>query len=357
MGQKQGSKTTQWAIVALIVAIVALATVSFNLSGTTTKTTSTTTNAITQSIADDFCSNNPAVDAKVRLQDTLAVTKTYVNGTLLVQNLDTNSIQEVSVTSGGTTGFTTVSQLFDCKSKNGYKVFIMGGSTDNSDSSLVVTTAMLKQNPVEFTLATTVFSQAKMKAYDNVDKAKVMADSGSLDYVTGSAIQFNGTSGAGFSNIASDVLDVDFTLAPNTANQAFGNGLYVALDTEDQTNIADWDETSVEVFFNGVKLTEASGLAENELRALNGYEKIYKLDGTVGKDAKSLKEAQSALRVRMTSESSETTRDFKPIVKLVALGDYQSNKADAVLTGIGFQDNTGRTPIYTPQVVTLLIAP
>lgn len=357
MGQKNKNKTTSWLIAGLVIAIIALGAISFNLSGDGTD--EVTGNVIKETIEAsgnaEFCANNPALDAKVRILDTLASDKTYLSGTILIQNLDTGSIVEGTVTASGT-AFTTISDAFDCNSEKGYMVYIKGGSTLNSGDAVEITPDMLAQDPVEFTMEASQYTPFKVKGYDNSEKEKMVdfAGTAGTDYVTTLTSSFNASTSS-FSSSADENIDVTFTLQPNVTNKAKGTGLIIAINTEDESNLDDYDESLAQVFWNNVELEPATGLSENELRAVNSYELLYKIPETVGADEDGDKSPQASLRVVLTPEADASSKDFDPVIKLVALGDYESVDTDEVLEGVGFQDNSARTELYSAQTITIKV--
>jgi len=354
MGKKQTNKLMNWVVVAVVVLAIAVVSLSFNIGqGTDTQDIQQIIQTGTKA---DFCANNPALDLNVRVRDMLSSQRTYLtNATLLVQNLDTGSI--VSHTVGdGSSSFTTLSNLFDCNSEKGYKLFVEADGTYNSNGVIDVTPAMLSRTPVEVTIDASVYTPFKVRAYDNAEKVRLTeATTNSTDYVEGTDIQFNsGNAGVTFSN-NTEALDITFTLAPVTTNRAKGVGLLVAIDTEDQNNIDDYDESLTQVWYNGVVLSEARGISENELRALSGFEHIYRVADTVGMDSNGNKVSQSTLRVYFEPEADATAKTFSPIVRFVALGDYESVKGDEVLREVGFRDDSSRTPLYAVQDITLVV--
>lgn len=354
MGNKPKNKMMGWVIVAVVILAIAVASMSFNLNGSDDK--DSVENIILNGANAEFCANNPSLDADVRVRDSLSSTKAYINATVLVQNLDTGSIVEQSITGAGTSAFTTLTDLFDCNSVLGYDVYVKADGTINSNGVMKVTADMLDREPVEFTIDASQYTPLKVKAYDNVDKAKAtVGSSNSTDYITTLTSSFKGSDGANFVGSNADALDVTFTIAPNTTSYAKGKGLLIGINTEDESNLADYDESLTQVWFDGVKLSEASGLSENELRAMNSYEHIYMLEGTIGMDADGNKVSQNTLRVYLEPEGDQTAKTFDPVIKIVALGDYESEKGDDVLVNTGFKDDSSRTELYSAQTMTIVV--
>lgn len=366
MGSKNKSKTTSILIVALVIAVISMAVVSFNLSGN--KTTdqdvidTTTQQVITASGNAEFCANNPDLSLKARIVDSLATSKTYVNGTLYLQNLDTGSITSQSITSGGSSTFTTLSDVLDCNSEKGYKVYVMAqidanSNTDsNSDGEITITPDMLKKDPVEMTIVSSLYTSFKVRGYDNIGRAKITqeSDNSTSDVRTLTSI-FTQSAGTNWTATATDNIDVTFTLGANTTARAKGIGTIIAIDTEDSSNLDDFDESLAEVYWNGVKLSEATGLDDNTLRALTSYELLYVVEDSVGMSADGSKVAEAELRVKLQSESTATSKEFDPVIKIIGLGDYESDKDDKVLKGVGFRDDSSRTELYDAQTITLLV--
>lgn len=355
MGQKKSNKLMSWVVVAVVILAIAVASLSFNLkdSGVAGKDVQTIIEAGGKA---EFCANNPALDLNVRVRDSLSSSRSYLtNATLLIQNLDTGSIVS-EVVGDGTSSFATVTKAFDCNSEKGYEIYVEADGTFNSDGIVQITPDMLARTPVEVTIEASQYSAYKVRGYDNAEKIRVTdATTNSTDYIETATVTFNsGTAGTTFSN-NTEALDLSFTLAPVTTNRAKGTGLIIALNTEDETHIDDFDESLTQVYWNGVLLKEATGLSENELRALNGYEHIYMVDDTVGMDTDGNKVSQSTLRVYLQPEGDATSKSFDPVIKIIALGDYESVKGDEVLKGVGFKDDSSRTELYTAQTITLAV--
>lgn len=355
MGQKKQNKLMSWVVVAVVILAIAVASLSFNLKDSATSGQDIQTIAQTGGKA-QFCANNPALDLNVRVRDSLSSSRSYMeNATILIQNLDTGSI--VSHTVGdGTSSFSTVSNVFDCNSEKGYDIYVQAGGNFNSDDVTRIRADDLSRTPVEVTIDASLYSGYKVRAYDNVEKLRLTeATTNSTDYIETNDVVFNsGVAGVTFSN-NTEAMDVTFTLAPITNNRAKGTGLLIALSTEDASHIEDFDESLTQVWFNGMLLKEATDLSEHELRALNGYEIIYRVDDTIGMDSKGSKVSQSTLRVFLQPESEATSKSFNPVIKIVALGDYESMRGDEVLKSVGFRDDASRTELYTAQTITLAV--
>ena len=316
--------------------------------------TSAETTILELSSKSEFCANNPSLDLKVRILNTLQDSSVaYMNGTLYVKNLDTGSVVESAVTSGATSAFTTISDVFDCASVKGYEIYVKGDGTAISDDMIKITPAMLVRDPIELTIEAGLYTSFKVKGYDNNDRTKIRQTSdNSTDYVVSLTSTFYENDATVFDGTADKSIDVVFTLQPNATNKAKGTGLIIAVNTEDESNINDWDETTIIVEFDGVELSEVD-LSANEIKALSAYERVFMVPDTIGMKADGSRDTESTIRFYVSTESGQTS-DFDPVIKLVALGDYQSNKDPSiVLTGIGFKDDTSRTELYSAQTITL----
>ena len=341
------------AVIALLV-VGGFAFVYMKVSEAPTTATGADLEIVELSNKGEFCANNPGLDLSVRVQDMLQDTSvSYMNATLYIKNLDTGSIVEQSVTTGGTSAFTTIQNAFSCVNPAGYEIYVKGTGSANSDGVISVTPAMLISDPVELTVQGSQYVLAKVKGYDNNDKSKLKSTAdNSTDYVVTLTSTFYENDATVFDGTADQSIDVTFTLQPNATNKAKGTGLIIAVNTEDESNINDWDESSVIVEFDGVELSEAD-LSANEVKALSAYEKVYKVMDTIGMKADGTRDTESTIRFYVNTESGQAS-DFDPVIKIVALGDYQSNKdPNAILTGVGFQDDTSRTELYTAQTITL----
>ena len=109
--------------VILLVIIVGMFAVYNQVSKEPTSATGADIELIELSSKSEFCANNPGLDFKVRIQDSLQDTSvSYMNATLYIKNMDTGSITESSVTTGGTSAFTTIQNAFNCVSVLGYDI-------------------------------------------------------------------------------------------------------------------------------------------------------------------------------------------------------------------------------------------
>lgn len=298
----------------------------------------------------EFCANNPALDGKIRIRDTLASTKAYLNGTVLVKNLETGAIVEKTVNSADG-DFVTLSDLYECKNEKGYELYLKGEDPVNSNGVVVIEPEDLDSTPIESEFDASAFGHFKLKAYDNEERAKVEEIvSTSTDYTENMSATFGP-----FSGTAANDIDVTFDLRPINNGEAFGEAMYIIIDTEDESNLADWDETLTTVEYNGVALSEASGLSDNELRAMNGYEHIFALDEAIGVNADGSKRQESSLRVSFSPEADETSNDYDITIKIVARGDVESVKTDEILSNVGFSDDSSRTALFTAQTASLVV--
>jgi len=151
------NKNQMWVYLAIaLVVIGAIAGGARFLSVADSTSGDTTVSIISSSEKAEFCANNPALDAKLRVRDVLSSTKAYLNATVLVKNMETGSIVEKEVTSASG-DFVTFSDLFDCKNTAGYEIYVKGASPSNSDGIIVVSSEDLVTTPIERTIETSVF--------------------------------------------------------------------------------------------------------------------------------------------------------------------------------------------------------
>lgn len=294
----------------------------------------------------EFCANNPSLDLAMRIEDGLASSKDYMNGTVYVQDLSDNSIVEYSINSASG-DFADVSNALDCTNEDGYKVWVKADEDNiNSDGVVEITADELSSDPVKKEMDASRFSAFKVKVYDNNDRSKVEDDSESTDYVAGTDLTFSAFDGS-----SADSLDLEMTFRPNTTSRAFGEKMYIAIDTEDENNLADWDETLTLVEFNGQELKEAT-LSDNEARAMNSYEHVFALPESIGIDAEGVKDSESVLRMYLEPEADETSNDYDVTVRLVPRGEVESTETDKILEDVGFKDDSSRTALYTEHTIT-----
>lgn len=312
-----------------------------------------------------FCAKNPKIDLNIRIQDTLQSSLTYQPATIYMKNLDTGSIITHSVSASST--FTSITGNMTCTNPKGYKLWIQTGQDGiNGGEPYTITPDMLKQNPVEVTMYGTNHTKIKVKAYDDDEKANLYIHNSSYtDDNTTSFYSFTST------NIALNVstaaagtaktvgtdgfLDYEFTLSPVTANEQAGEGAYLAVNIADDSNVDDWEADTLEITFDGMALSEATGISSNDIVALNAYEKIYKLPYAVGTDANGNLKTQHKLTFYLQSQSG-VNPDFSPVIRYVEIGDYQSQKdASDVQEGIAFRDDSSRTAVGSASVQTLTI--
>jgi len=307
----------------------------------------------------EFCANNPSLDLSMRVEDGLASTKSYLNATVYVQNLEDMSIVEYAIDSASGS-FDTESDALDCLNEEGYRIWVKADETggDNSDDVITLSPEELSSDPVRKTIVASQFSGFNVKCYDNIDRAKCKeVTTNSTDYVTGTAIQFGDNTGDGeFDGSSADSLDVTFTIRPNVTSKAYGEKLYIAVDCEDESNLADWDEELTIVEFDGVELSDVGGsISSNEARALNSYEHIYALPESFGIDSNGNKDTEASIRVYLEPEADETSNDYDVTIRLVARGDSESSETDEILEDVGFGDDSSRTALYTAHTVELVV--
>lgn len=305
-----------------------------------------------------YCNNNPAKTLKLRIEDELSATNSYINGTVYIENLATGSITEASVTTGGTSGFTSVATDLVCGQSEGYKVYIKGAGTSNSDGILEITSADLKASTtvIEKTFKASQFSSFKVSAYDEKNRAVAYDSANSSSYVVSLTSTFyDGTGSTAWTVGANDYLSMTFDVASNTSNRAFGSGMIIAVDSSDDTNTADWDEDTIEMTYEGAKLTPIakSSLSEADQLGLSAYDVFYKVEVPVGSDGNGGVDAVKKLGFYIAS--ADVDPDFDPKIRIVPVGDYKSTKTESILKGVGFQDDTSSTPLYSAQTITLAV--
>lgn len=298
----------------------------------------------------EFCTQNPDLDLELRVRDMLASTKSYMNATVLMQDLDSGAIQELDV-DDATGDYVTFSDALDCLNPEGYAFYIKGDDPVNSNGVFRIEAEDLNRGTIQHTFETSKFGHFQLKVYDEDDRSEVEEiSSGSTEYTTNTTAEFGPFDGS-----SADALDVSIDLRPVTNGEAFGEMMYIAIDTEDESNLADWDEALTTVMYNGEELSEATGLSENELRAMNAQEHIYALPESIGVDADGNKVQESLLRVMLEPEADETSNDYDVTIKFIARGDVESTETDEVLENVGFEDDSSRTALYTAQTATLVV--
>jgi len=360
-----------WLIVTLVAVVGGLlafgsGALSFEDGGVSVGTDDSTETTV--AAASSFCVQNAQLDLDVRVKDALSTSASYLNGTAYLKNMDTGSIQEQTLTAGGTTAFTTLSGAIECTSEDGYMLYIKADGTLNSDGAVEIPSSLFTKKTVELsTIEVSNWAPFKSKGYDNVAKANIRVNgSDATASVNGtgyteaqSEIFASSTISRDFLGDADSVLDVTFTIRPNATSQAYGEGLIIALDTEDSSNVNDWDEDLVEVYFNGVLLSEAD-LSANDVKALSASELIYEVTSeTIGASLASgdlERDVESTLRLVMQTTSGNAA-DFDPVINIVAVGDYLSDEDDSViLENVGFRDDSSRTQLYSAQSITLSVS-
>lgn len=297
-----------------------------------------------------FCSQNPNVDLDVRVRDMLASTKEYMNATLLLQDKETGAIQELDVTSGGTSDYTTFSGQLRCLNSEGYNVYVKGESPVNSNGVFEIAPEELLTGVVQHTFETSRFGHFMVKAYDEDERAKVTNSTGGTGYTSGNSIVFGN-----FTSTGTTSLDVSMDLEPVENNKAFGEMMYITVDSEDETNLNDWNEDQTTLVYNGQELSPAEGLSENERDSMVGAEQIYALPESVGIGEDGSEVSESSLELRMEPESDATSNDYDVRLKFIARGEVESTETDEVLENVGFQDNSASTPLYTAQTIDLVV--
>jgi len=67
------------------------------------------------------------------------------------------------------------------------------------------------------------------------------------------------------------------------------------------------------------------------------------------------KKSETELRIKLKAEADASTKSFDPVIKIIALGDYESENENVVLENVGFRDDSSRTELYTAQTITLTV--
>ncbi len=304
-----------------------------------------------------FCANNPDVDLEIRSKDSLQESATYRAGNVyLVDQINGNVITEKAIT--GTTS--TRSDLTDAlKCGHEYEIWTQTDQDSNNYSAsstplLTLSAADTSQDPltkdVEVMRNT---ADIKIRCYDNSLGDWMYIDNGTVVPIASNfhglekMTDVNFSSTVNGSNMAlgnGEDFDVTCELKTVSVDQQFGLNAILAMDYSDSTDVADWDDSQFSLSWNGVSLTElVSGdtISSNDVTALTGNEKFYKLDGGVT-DKKNLLDIQG-----LTSSSGTIDRDL--VFQICGTGTYVSNNDPSVLLhDVCFRDDgSSRTQILT----------
>ena len=307
---------------------------------------------------ENFCANNPDLDMEVRVKNALSTSGEYQNGTLYVRNLATGTIKEQTISGTAAGSFTDMTNILKCGNSAGYELYLKTTQDGFNAGTETVTieASGLFADPVEVTLTGSKHSLVKVKAYDNDLRQNMYADN-SADYDTLPA-SFNETGATDPITVDADgFLDVSFTMAPATPNEAAGREAVLCVNYADDSNQDDWDQDSISLTYEGSSLSEVA-LSANDVKALSAYESCYALPHPVGMSAAGKYDSISDLRFYIASQAG-INPDFDPVIRYVELGTYLSVDDDSmVLTGVGARDNTARTFVgsATASLITLDIA-
>jgi len=303
---------------------------------------------------EDFCANNPSLDLGVRALNILATSTEYDNASFYLKNLKTGSVVERAI-DDSTGVFDTHSNVLKCGNDAGYEIIVKTtqDGLNAGEDVIVIKPEELFQDPVEKTLKISKHTLVQAKAYD-ADGRVAMGVGAVTAYDTLPAV-FNETSGSAITIGADGYLDVEFTLAPATSNEAGGKEAMICVNYADDSNVDDWEETSLDLMFEGTGLSEAT-LSANDAMALSAYEKCYALPHPVGKTTAGEYDSVSKLNFYIKSQAG-VNPDFSPVLRYVELGSYQSSKdQDNVLTGVVAQDNSARTFLGSATASTITVA-
>lgn len=358
-------------VVALIFALLGGGFGELSISGDDSTSTDSSDSGDGETSAQaTFCANNPSLDAEVRILDDLSTSASYLNGTLYIENVEKGSVTQASVTTGGTSSFETLTNTFKCGAE-GYKVYVKADGTINSDGVIELEQADLYEDPVQLpTIKASRYAPFKVQAYDNDARAYATAANYADEDGVANGTGFSNvllhtfessTSGIDFSGSADAELDITFTLKQNVSRTMYGEGIYIAVNTEDDSNTNDWDEDSIVVKWDGTILSEATDeeVPQNDKDAMASYEKIYKVTGEtigaiIGEDGSLTRTSENSLGFSVATTAGNSA-DFDPVISIVALGDTGSdeNTGMEVLTNIGFRDDSSTTQLYNKQTITL----
>ena len=321
-------------IVVLVVAVLMM-NFSFNLTG---NNTGSHNDGVTP-VLSNFCSDNPQKTLALRVRDKLSTSGAYLDDVVVyVTDLNNGVTTQHTVDSGTSGSFANIRTDLRCGSPEGYEVTIKGADGFSSSSKLVITPQELAENVLvlQKTMETTEYTEIDVTAYDEVARAVA-------DVSVGNVI--SPTSANGFTVGAGDRLDLTLTLSPEDVGATAGNGMLIAFNLGEGANLDDWNEDSLQVTLGGVALTDVTNLRDNEVRALSSYDRIFRVDDSVG-IRNGVRLSQIDMRV-MISAGDESAPSFNPVIRIVPLGDIKSTRSDEVLRSVGFMDNSGRTPLYS----------
>lgn len=311
----------------------------------------------------DFCVQNPSKTLKLRLENSNAITTEYVNGTVYFYdpygNGGAGTINEVSITGGGTDGFTEIATDLACGGDKPYKVYVKHDGTINSDGVKEVSVSQLaaKKTSIEDTIKVAKFSALKFKAQS--EGKDVYDSTNSTDFATGNVSFYEGTGSTEYSLGIGEKLNLDFTIDTVTNKEMFGKAYYIAVETEDESNDQDWDETTMQLTLDGdvlqtVNLATVHGAESPEFTAdsdgLKNYERVYLVNEPIG----TLSEHKLNFQLEASSDIESDLVDYDVKVYFIPVGDVKSTKiSDTILQNVAFQDDSAKTSVGDIQYITI----
>ena len=309
--------------------------------------------------AEQYCAQNPNIDLNINILDKLATSVSYVNGTVYLVDLDTNTITPNSITTADGS-FQALSDVLNCQTTKGYIVYLKttAGTMNAAEAPITITREQILKGSVKVTLLATQYSRSTVSVYDLQNK-QTMATAASTTAAASLPVTFNRTGATSNISVGTNgYLKVELTLSTENASRADGKDAMLCVKYADDTSPNDWDGSTVALTQDGKALASAARNA-NDAIALSAYQQCYMMANPVGKvgvgdDAKV--QAQTLVDFYIHSTASVAPY-FDPILKIVQLGDYQSTVSRSqMLTGVGFQDNAARTALGTATTETVTFA-
>ena len=306
---------------------------------------------------ENFCANNPSLDLGIRALDVLSATTDYDLAPFYLKNLETGTIVQYTIDDASGV-FDTFANALKCGNTKGYEIYVMTTQDGFNAVQEVISISSdeLFQDPVEKTIKVSEHTAIKVKAYNEDLRESLGASSSTAYQNVPATFDETGTTPVAITIGTDGYLDIELTLAPQSANMASGKSAYLCLNYADDSNVDDWEQSSIDISFEGKALSEAT-LTANDAMTLSAYEKCYTLPHPVGMNGGEY-DSVSVVKLYMESQSA-VNPDFDPVLRYVEVGDYQSTKDDnMMLTGVVSQDNSARTALgtATPQLITIDIA-
>lgn len=255
------------------------------------------------------------------------------------------------VTSGSDT---TSPSSFTVNCGQNYKLAVVASNSDGGDGSQIkstnigtLTNGMVSfaadRANMNFNLEMSQHGLLQFKLYDNTN-ARFAYDTGDIE---NSAFELdgvtftNGDNSTAFALGAGGYLDTVLKVQGNGVDTDFQDA-YVLIAVE--APVTEYDQPSVK--FNGVTLSDikGTGLNADEVKALSGYEYVYKITAPMQDDISDV-----AFYIKATgaaNPSSDVEVDF------YAAGNYKATAAQTIKTG-AVQDDSSKTVVFTVQDVTI----